>query len=75
VADRRRGDAKLVRGRLETHVPRGRLEGAELDEGRQFIHRLIVGEWFSSSTEFFAFASGTAGVGEAIKHNERNGVT
>jgi hypothetical protein len=44
VADRRRGDTEFGRGFLETHVPRGSLEGTQLDEGRQSGHQPSVDE-------------------------------
>ena len=66
MADRRRRDSEFGRGFLETHVPRSSLEGAQFDEGRQLVHAANVGEKISSSTEFFAFASGATEAEEAI---------
>src|SRR5215813_69794 len=77
MAHRRRRDAELGGGLLETHVPRRRFERAQLDERRQPVHAANLDEKYSSSTEFFALARGAPARNKRPPHlpstNELNG--
>jgi hypothetical protein len=47
-------------------VPRGGIEGAQLDQWRQLLHAVNVDENGSSSAEFFAFAPDATEVEEGM---------
>ncbi len=72
MADRCWRHAEFGRGFLETQVPRRGVKGAQLDEGRQFVHRRSVDENGSSWAEFFAFASRAAEAEEGIAAYEES---